>query len=174
MSLHDPVLLLDFDGVLHPDHVYRTPDGRIVLKREGLSLFAWAPQLESVLGDFPEVGIVLSTSWVSALGFEAARDALPGGLRERVSGSTMDALHAMPRSTAKWKALARWKRMQRADQILRYVEARGLARWVAVDDDVTTWPEAWEHRLVRCDPDLGLSDKATSDALRIALGKLHG
>ena len=162
-TVDQPILLLDFDGVLHPDCVFRMAGGGLVLKREGVELFEWAPYLDSLLKDFPAVRIVLSSSWVHALGFEAARDALPEGLGSRVIGSTMDPFMAM----------ARWKRMERGEQIRRYVEHRRLVSWVAIDDGVEHWPSGWDGRLIRCDPDLGLSEPAVLDALRLALGELH-
>lgn len=55
------ILFLDFDGVLHPDAAFLVK-GRPTLKAEG-QLFMWAPLLVDVLADFPEVQIVLSTSW---------------------------------------------------------------------------------------------------------------
>lgn len=54
----EPVLYLDFDGVLHP---YPTEDGHFEIPEE--SLFRFAPLLEAQLGPYPQVKIVLSTTW---------------------------------------------------------------------------------------------------------------
>jgi len=64
------ILFLDFDGVLHPDEVYLV-HGRPVLRDDG-SLFMWAPLLAEALTPFPDVQIVLSTSWVRELSFKRA------------------------------------------------------------------------------------------------------
>lgn len=157
-----PTLLLDYDGVLHPDCVYRTRGGGVVLKRDGLSLFEWAPLLNEALAPHPDIEIVLSTTWVDALGFDAARNALPEPLQKRVTGSTRDPFLAM----------ARWKRMERGEQIRRYVLHRHLDNWVAIDDSVESWPPAWEGRLVRCDPDLGLAEPGKIEQLAAALSLL--
>lgn len=154
-------LLLDYDGVLHPDAVYRATGGGVVLKRDGIALFEWAPLLVEALAPHPGVRIILSTSWVHALGFEVARDALPEQLRERVEGSTRDPFLAM----------ARWKRMERGEQIKRYVEHKALAGWIAVDDGVKRWPHEWEGRLVRCDSELGLSEPGKMQELIEALAR---
>ena len=154
-------LLLDFDGVLHPDCVYRTSDGGVVLKRDGLSLFEWSPLLVEALESSPQVQIVLSTTWVTALGYERARNALPEPLRQRVVGSTRDP----------FLALAKWKRMERGEQLKRYVEYQALTDWIAVDDGVERWPPAWEDRLVRCDSELGLSEPGKVQELIEALAR---
>lgn len=155
------VLLLDYDGVLHPDAVYRAPGGGVVLKRDGAALFEWAPLLVEALAPHPELRIILSTSWVHALGFEAARDALPESLRARVAGSTRDPFMAM----------ARWKRMERGEQIRRYVEHHRLDNWIAVDDGVEHWPAEWESRLVRCHSDIGLAEPGKVQELMEALAR---
>jgi hypothetical protein len=81
------ILFLDYDGVLHPDAVYRTSQG-IVLRREGLRLFEWAPLLEAALAPYPEVRIVLSTSRVRVVDFDHSRRRLPPRLQARVIGAT--------------------------------------------------------------------------------------
>ena len=68
-----PTLFLDFDGVLHPDEVYRV-GGRIVLRVDGFSLFEWSSILDELLAPYPGTQIVLSTSWVRILGFDEASD----------------------------------------------------------------------------------------------------
>lgn len=65
------ILFLDFDGVLHSDAAYLV-NGRPTLKAEG-ELMMWVPLLEDALADFPEVQIVLSTSWARELSFSRAR-----------------------------------------------------------------------------------------------------
>ena len=80
------ILFFDFDGVLHPEAAFLVK-GRPTLKAEG-ELFMWAPPLIKTLADFPEVQIVLSTSWARELSFNRARQCLPAELRRRVIGST--------------------------------------------------------------------------------------
>lgn len=80
------IIFLDFDGVLHPDVAFLVK-GRPTLKAES-ELFIWVPLLTKTLADFPEVQIVLSTSWARELSFSRARRWLPQDLRARVVGST--------------------------------------------------------------------------------------
>jgi hypothetical protein len=87
-----PVLYLDFDGVLHPDEIYRIR-GRIVLRCDGMNLFEWAPLLVDHLEPYPDPRIILSTSWIRTLSLNEARAWLPVSLGSRVIGAT---------GTARW------------------------------------------------------------------------
>lgn len=82
-----PVLYLDYDGVLHPDEVYRVGD-KIVLRMDGFALFEWCSILETLLAPYPELQIVLSSSWVRVVGFDDALARLPDRIRRRVVGAT--------------------------------------------------------------------------------------
>lgn len=62
------LLYLDFDGVLHPEDVWRRPGwGVFVARPPGHRVFKNAALLEEVLAPYPEIRIVLSTSWVRVL-----------------------------------------------------------------------------------------------------------
>lgn len=82
-----PTLFLDYDGVLHPDAVYREGE-RVVLRADGFCLFEWAEILGALLAPYPPLQIVLSTSWERVLGFHAARSHLSESLRRRLVGAT--------------------------------------------------------------------------------------
>lgn len=156
-----PVLFLDYDGVLHPDAVYRTSQG-IVLRRQGLRLFEWAPLLEAALAPHPEVRIVLSTSWVRVVDFDHSRQRLPPGLQTRVIGATwhsqMDEFE--------------WETLSRFNQVMRYVVRHRLQRWLAIDDDAEGWPTHYRMQLVLTDSELGLSADKTIRELAEKLARL--
>lgn len=132
-----PTLFLDFDGVLHPYDVYLV-NGKAV--RPGGGLFVYAPLVVAALAPYPTVKIVLSTSWVSAIGFEESRSRLPVELQRRVVGATDQA-------TAR----------TRHSQIAHYVRQHGLISWLAVDDDTEGWPAEQRKNLVRTPRAMGLS-----------------
>ena len=163
------ILFLDFDGVLHPDAVYRVPGQGIVLKTamlpegyENTFLFCYLPYLESVLADFPKVSMVLSTSWVSVVGFERARECLSPGLRERVLGATYHSLYT-----------PNWHYQTRFEQIFAYVARHRLgSRWLAIDNDPEGWPAVQYENLVLTDDDAGLGDTAAVSRLRERLASL--
>lgn len=86
-------------------------------------LFEHAPLLVKLLEPYPDVQIVLSTSWVHWRGYEHAPDRLPTELARRCVGATFH------------------KRMSR-DAFLQM--PRGLQIWLAIDDDHSDWPDWWE------------------------------
>ena len=150
------ILYLDFDGVLHPREVFVVngePELRWPLAPE-LQLFCWADILDTVLDEHDpagRVGIVLSTSWGHHFGQQEAASYLPEGLRNRVVGRTIEL-----------KAPRGW-------EIAIHAEEKGIIDWIALDDDVFMWPEEYQHRLVDCDPSLGLSNLATVNKLKALL-----
>lgn len=163
------VLFLDFDGVLHPDAAYLVR-GRPVLKAAG-ELFMWAPILTELLRPYPELKIVLSTSWVRVLGFGRARDYLPRELRSRVIGGTWHSAmgrHAegSHRTDNTW-----FVESSRYEQIARYIARAGgrASNWLAIDDDAEGWNEALRERLVKAAGDTGLSLPIVQDELSAKL-----
>ncbi|WP_455233323.1 HAD domain-containing protein [Geopseudomonas aromaticivorans] len=146
------ILFLDFDGVLHPDAVYRRINGDIELRAAG-EFFMWAPVLIGALEEHPDIRIVLSTSWARALGYDQARKRLPPALRERVIGATWHS--AMGRG---WKESIVYDVQTRYQQIATYLNRLPApVPWLAIDDDVEGWPEHHRDRLVQTDDMLGLS-----------------
>jgi len=163
------LLFLDYDGVLHPDAAYLI-DGRPVLKAEG-ALFMWTPILVELLHPYPDLKIVLSTSWVRVLGFTKARDYLPPPLRRKVIGGTWHS--AMGRHTeGAHRVDTNWfVESSRYQQIARYISrASGRAsNWLAIDDDAEGWDDAQREHLVETDGDTGLSDQLAQDELQTKL-----
>lgn len=149
-----PVVFLDFDGVLHPDLVYRVR-GRISMRVEGVALFEWAPVLEEQLARHVAVQIVLSSSWVRVLGFSRAVRWLPPVLRSRVVGATWHS--AMEQNE--------WNRLTRYLEIVTYVHRHGVTRWIAIDNDAIGWPDVAYDRLVRTDNMRGLGDERAQKEL---------
>lgn len=84
------ILYLDFDGVLHDDAVYCSPDRGMYLDTLGRVLFEWMPILDELLAPYPELRVVLSTSWVRAKGLVFATSQLSPSLRSRVVGTMFD------------------------------------------------------------------------------------
>lgn len=169
------IIFLDYDGVLHPDEAYLIK-GRPVLRAEG-KLFMWMPILESILMPYPNVSIVLATSWVRVLGFNRARDYLSPTLRARTVGATWHSsmrrhIQGFPAVDDSW-----FVALTRYEQIARYISragARVLPNWIAIDDDDHGWPEVLGNRLIATDSDLGLSCPTTQEALRSRIDELYG
>jgi len=138
MKAEQPILFLDFDGVLHP-------------MREGVALFEYVPLLVDALAPHPDVHIVLSTSWVPVLGFDEAKARLRVELQPRIVGATYDPQYELAMPPGWWSSLTRYA------QITHYVKLHSLTRWVAIDDDTRGWPAEHRYSLVRTSPLLGLA-----------------
>ena len=161
------ILYLDYDGVLHADDVYRTKKG-IALKNGG-ALFEHAHMLTRAIESYPEVKIVLSTSWVRELGFSRAKKYLPSELQARVSGSTYHSSYE-----SEDFASTPWNTLSRYEQIARHVSRHNVTNWLAVDNDNEGWPESQTHRLVHTDDLLGLSEPAAQQRLLTVIQSLTG
>lgn len=155
-------MYMDFDGAVHHEAVYWDPDtSRPYLRApERYWLFQHTPLLEQLMAPYPNIAIVLSTSWVRHYGLRKAAKELPAGLRSRVIGSTYEA-----RSDD-------FLYLSRGEQVASDVERRRPARWLALDDDPIGWP-AWAlPHVVLTDPYEGISPPALVEELRQRLALL--
>lgn len=167
------ILFLDYDGVLHRDAVF-VEHRRPVLRGDGV-LFEWTPLLACALEPYPEVKIVLSTSWSRMRGFSRARDVLPQPLRDKVIGSTWHS--AMGKSEIGGFRLPTtwWDSSTRYQQIAAYVaRVKTALNWLAIDDNDEGWAKEHRDRLVLTDPERGLSDPKVLALLRARLDSLCG
>lgn len=163
------VLFLDFDGVLHPDATYLVR-GRPILRADG-HLFMWADRLVALLAAYPDVEIVLSTSWARDLGFSRARGYLPFELQCRVVGATWHS--SMSRNADGFKKSETWwDNVSRYEQIKRWADRADVMRWVAIDDQPTGWMAYDTDRLIHTDSRLGLSEAKILDELASTLRAL--
>jgi len=155
------ILYLDYDGVLHPADVrVRRTRGIYVHSPAGSQLFEHADLLEELLAPYPQVSVVLSTSWVRVRGFTHARNRLPAGLRRRVIGATYHRRHMR-----EWEFTA----MPRGMQVWQDVVRRKPSRWLALDDDGVDWPIWCLAHFVTTHETRGISDPSTQGILRQAL-----
>lgn len=158
------LLYLDYNGVLHDSNVMRNRQRGLYLNNPDKKFFEWMPILEQLLVPVPALKIVLSTSWVRAVDFDAAKYELSPALRERVIGSTFHHPGIVQ---------SVFDTTPRGLQILADVERRRPTSWCALDDDANGWPVAQRHRLIQTDGALGLSDPASQDALRQILARMQ-
>lgn len=159
-----PVLYLDYDGVLHHDEVYWSRGKGIHIRAPGHELFEWAHILADLLAPYPEVRIVLSTSWVRQKSFDFALKQLAPPLRVRVIGATFHR-REMNKST--------FDNMARGAQIYADVQRRRPTAWLAIDNDDEYWPSHCRDRLIKTEDHLGLSDPVVQSAVRVRLLELR-
>lgn len=161
MDQQASILFLDFDGVLH-----RQLTMQQVRRGQAVVLFEFADRLERALVPYPNVRIVLSTSWVVSHGIQFCLNSLrQPGLCDRVIGATYDpALMSLETFASK----PRWQ------QILDDVERRQPAAWLAVDDDVAGVPPDYSERFIDVPPHCALGCSAALDRLENAMEHCFG
>lgn len=156
-----PVLYLDYDGVLHHEDAWWHPRRGAYLKPAGFTLFEHAPLLADLLRQYPAVRIVLSTSWVRVRRFSRAKKRLLPELRERVIGSTF---HTGMRREP-------FGDLSRGMQVWADVQRRQPSDWVALDDN-PEWPAHCIDKLVLTDPVLGISAPGIDAKIRSHLERI--
>jgi hypothetical protein len=134
------ILFLDFDGVLHPDPC---PSRR--------RLFEHANRLARVVEEYPEVAVVLSTSWRINHSFVDLLLPLPRTLRSRVLGITPRFGDFTPASR-----LVPYRRHAECEQWLRQHQLSD-APWLALDDR-PGWFAPYCDNLIECDPTRGFDE----------------
>jgi hypothetical protein len=156
-----PILYLDYDGVLHAADVRVTreeplrPQVYVCGEPTDQPMFLYASLLELILAPYPDLKIILATSWVRAFGYEYALGQLSPALQARVIGAVR-----VPAPT-------------RFDSIDIDAEGRGLAAWMALDDDICGWPAERRHQVVApTDHVLGLAQPGVAVELAHRLAAL--
>jgi hypothetical protein len=165
------VCYLDYDGVLDDDAVYRRQGRGLVLETPGRSLFEWAPILVDALAPYPDLRIVLSTSWVRELSYDRARAHLPLALAlaARVIGATFHRREHGHTADLRWL----WMQAGRGNQIAADVRRRGLTSWFAIDDAVSEFNADQARWFVPCKSTTGLASPEAQLALREMLERAH-
>jgi len=149
------ICYLDFDGCLHDCEVYCTAGVGIHIRTPGRTLFEWMPILEELFAPYPDVKIVLSTSWVASQNFEFARDQLSPELRRRVIGSTYND-----------ENLRYFDAWPRGRQVHSDVLIRKPDQWFAIDDDDSGWPESTNSNFIKTDGATGISDNRVQNRIQ--------
>ena len=141
------ILFLDFDGVMHP--INQT------------DLFCREEHLARVLRDFPDVEIVISSSWRETHTLKNMQTFFLTDLQSRIVGVTpvIEIKDAVDVPGVRFR------------EIQQYLSDTGnqRRRWLALDDDPGIFPDPCTE-LVLCDGNHGFGH-ATEQALRTALWK---
>lgn len=133
------ILFLDFDGVLHP---FPTPS-------DADRLFCNLPRLEEVLRDFPEVQIVISSSWRE----ERSLAELAAFFSPDIGSRVVGVLPVIAIGGLADMAVVRYR------EIEQFLEAQGeLAQWIAIDDDPALFPPECS-RLLLCEDGFGVAEE---------------
>jgi hypothetical protein len=138
------LLFLDFDGVLHP---FSRPAGPLTL----------APHFERVMRDFPQVDIVISSTWREAYPLARLRSFFSDDIAGRIIGvtpvfATTEYLHVREAEIRSW--------LQN--------NGRDDEEWVAIDDMASFFTPLCDN-LILVDGEAGFS-LTTEQELRKRLG----
>lgn len=158
------ICYLDYDAVLHDGNVLRNRTKGLHIKTPGRTFFEWMPILDDLLAPYPDLKIVLSTTWVREIGFNEAKYELSASLKDRVIGATF--LH--PKIVK-----MDFDTLSRGMQIWGDVERRKPAQWFALDDDAFGWPVRCKENLIQTSAQLGLSDPAVQERVRLKLVDMY-
>jgi hypothetical protein len=71
------ILFLDFDGVLHPEPCYDQD-----------KLFCFLPRLEKILLEFPNINVVVSSTWRDTRSLNTLRGFFSESIHQRIIGVT--------------------------------------------------------------------------------------
>lgn len=149
---HNPVLFLDFDGVLHPVHA------------EVDQLFMAIPLLEQVLREFPSLDVVVSSSWREVHPLDEMQEYFSPDIGTRIIGITA----ARPELGEVPDDL--WSYVREGECAVWIARHRPWVPWIAVDDDAWRF-KPHSKRLFLVDGKIGLT-AASVDALRARLETL--
>lgn len=104
------VLFLDIDGVLHVGD-YAT--------------FSFNPILESILFEFPQFDVIISSNWKDSCSMDTLLEHFPESIRDRIVGAT--------------PTLPDYE-FARHHEIMRIVDAYKIRSFVAIDDSANLFP----------------------------------
>lgn len=107
--------------------------------------------MQEELAPYPQVAIVLSSTWCIRPGYAKTLQLLPKELRARFIGGTF---HKRVHGADPW-LLSSFRDTSRGQQILEDVTRRKPRQWLALDDDIEDWPPlswiAWWRVMARQD-----------------------
>ncbi|MFM0226608.1 HAD domain-containing protein [Paraburkholderia dipogonis] len=135
------MLFLNYGGVLNVGHGLVVDNGAVTLDT-GRPSFEFAPYLIDVLEPWPQVRIIVTTSWLRTLGAERTIALVPVELRRRVVGTT---LNTPPRLGEIRNGSAK------AMTVIRHASKNRLIKWLALDDEAWGVPIEYESYFLRTD-----------------------
>jgi hypothetical protein len=169
LDRNTPTLFVDYDGTLHGGHGVVDGDGQVSLD-SGRPLFEYAPLLVELLEPYPDVEIVVTTSWLETMSTETVLSYLPPELVRRVVDTTRG---RKPRLSYMLNGSGR------TDVITCYAFGKGLKQWLAIDDSVYgayhfgREPGELVQNFVLLDSKRGISDEGAQQRIREWLVEVH-
>lgn len=137
------LVFLDFDGVLHP-HPCTDADH-----------FCWMDNLENVLFQFPNMEIVISSSWREHYSLNSLKNLFSSSIRNKISDTT-PVIYDKSYSDG-----------DREAEILLWLKQhnRPHEHWIAIDDSLNLF-NLYVHHVFECDPMIGLDGPNTQNLIQ--------
>lgn len=158
------LLYLDFDGVLHPERVWWHPTVGPYLSDPGEDkLFQHSALLERILAPYPDVRIILSTTWVRRYGTAKSAKELRPALRQRVVGATFN---------GRMNEEA-FSKLLRGQQVWADVQKRKPRAWLALDDCPDGWPSESADKFIQTHRHKGLAHPEVLTRFQELLAVMH-
>jgi len=138
------ILFLDFDGVLHPEPCF-----------DQTKLFCFLPRLESVLRDYPQIKIVISSTWRDSRSLQELKNLFSEDIAQRVIGVTP--------CWRDFPELFEINGYQRHTEILIWIRYSDepWVKWIAIDDKAYLY-KPFLKNLVRTQSLIGFDNGAES------------
>lgn len=149
------ILMLDFDGVLHPEPC-----------RDPRLHFTRLPMLEGVVREFPHVEIVITSTWREQRNLEELRSIFSADIAHRVIGATPSCNDHVELAEAIGPTY------RRSIEIEAYLRATGTpwSPWLALDDK-PYWFRPFCKNLILCNPKMGITE-TTLDEMRKRISRV--
>jgi hypothetical protein len=170
-----PTVYLGISGVLHPsESTYELVRGRSPWS-DGHSKYEGVPILEDALERWPEVSIVLTSTYPRAHALDPVLEHLGSSLAACVAGFTYEDLTKRVKRevgtrsgttrTVGYSSEDYW-RMNKSEIVATHVAWSRPKRWIVIDDEDILWPqEVRRDRLVLTDGCVGLRSSQAQDRL---------
>ncbi len=147
------ILFLDFDGVLHPEPCF-----------DDTKLFCFLPRLENVLRDYPQIKIVISSTWRDSRSLRELQNLFSMEIAQRVIGVTP--------CWRDYPELFEVNGYQRHTEILTWIRFSDepWVKWIAIDDKAFLF-KPFLKNLVRTQSLIGF-DAAAENQLRLVINEI--
>ena len=136
------ILMLDFDGVLHPDPCY-----------DEALLFSKLPIVEAALRSAPSANVVISSTWKNKRNMTRLQALFSPDIAQRIIDVTperedfYDLAESIGPTYLRQIEIEAWLR----------INNRAWEPWVALDDK-RHWFRPFEKNLILCDPSTGITE----------------
>lgn len=153
-----PTVYLGFSNVLHRGEAFLEMDGKVTLESGGKP-FEDTHHLLDSLAPYPDVQMVLTTTWSWWIGDAEVVALLPRAIGKRAVGTTREFPPSIKEATTGCGSVG---------SIIRHAMAHRVRSWLAIDSKFRVVPAQFASHFLEL-PATGLGADSNREALRAAL-----